>query len=74
MPVNQVVAARRVGRLGPQQLEGELAQLAGQVGLVEVLERPRGSSAAGGCSRDTARLKMSTSTPRSASRRATSTT
>ncbi len=38
--VHQVVPARRVGRLGAQHLQGELAQLGGQVGLVEFLERP----------------------------------
>ena len=83
MPVNQVIAAGRVGGLGAQQLEGELAQLARKIGLVQVLERaggemadhtPGASCATGGCSRETARVKMSTSTPRSASSRATSTT
>ena len=37
--VHKVVPARRVRGLGAQHLKGELAQLAGQVGLVQVLER-----------------------------------
>ena len=45
MPVNQVIAAGRVGGLGAQQLEGELAQLARKVGLVQVLERAGGEMA-----------------------------
>ena len=36
--VHEVVLARLGGRLGPQHLEGELADLAGQVGLVQLLE------------------------------------
>ena len=34
MAVDQVVPAGRKGGLGPQHLEGEVAQLSGQVGLV----------------------------------------
>src|SRR6185437_4182368 len=37
--VHQVVPARVGLRLGAQHLEGELADLGGQVGLVELLER-----------------------------------
>ena len=39
MPMHQVVAAGGVGRLRPQHLEREVAQLGGQVALVEILER-----------------------------------
>jgi hypothetical protein len=38
--VHQVVAAGLEGGLGPQHPEGERADLAGQVVLVELLERP----------------------------------
>ena len=38
--MDQVVPAGRVGGLGSQHLEGEVAELGGQVGLVQVLERP----------------------------------
>ncbi len=38
--MHEVVPARLVGGLGAQHLEGEVAQLGRQVGLVQLLERP----------------------------------
>ncbi len=38
--VDDVVVTERLGRLGPQDLAGEHAELAGQLGLGESLERP----------------------------------
>jgi len=40
--MHQVVAARRVGRLGAQEFKGELAQLTWKIRFVEVLEWARG--------------------------------
>ena len=41
MAVHQVVPARGIGGLGAQHPQGELAELGGQVGLVQLLERAR---------------------------------
>ncbi|SPT59621.1 Uncharacterised protein [Actinomadura madurae] len=71
-----------VARLGAQDSGREAAQVPGQLGLVQLLERPGddvadedagGELDDGGRARDVARVKMSTSTPRRASRLATST-
>ena len=39
MAVYQVIAAGRVRRLSPQQLEGELTELARKILLIQILER-----------------------------------
>ena len=83
MRVDQVVPPGLGLGLGPEHLKGELAYLAGQVRLVQLLKGPAttlrtvtpgASSASGGVSRQTARVKTSTSIPRAASLLATSTT
>jgi hypothetical protein len=40
--VHEIVPAGRVRSLGPQQLEGELTELAGKIRFVEIFERPGG--------------------------------
>jgi len=81
--VHQVVLAGLGGRLGAQHLVGELADLGGKIGLVHLLEGARYDTADEHPGdklgerrrvRQTARVKISTSVPRAASRLATSTT
>ena len=74
MGVDGVVVADRVGRLGAQHLAGEDAQLAGQLGLGQPLERAGGDvahqdpvgrpSTVGGSAEVVARVNTSTSMPR----------
>ena len=58
MPMNQVISAGRVRGLGPEQLEGELAQLAGQIVLVQVLERASGQMADQDARRELGHLRL----------------